>query len=195
MILLHVIFVVVANFQPRSSEYRIQMAGFADPMVTINQATRCHSPRDHIWSFRNRRQFISRTIIVTILSLSLLILWTRRTGLVVFTSTDRQTDTDSNLPQCPPGPAGTGDVPFCVPGSGPDRLFHMFLWFTQVIFNSVGERRGKGKIYPTHHLYSWHFGVSVSRMMSTITLTWRFIYSCCQKRCFPVSSFRVACMM
>jgi len=69
------------------------MAGFADPMVTINKATRCHSPGDHIWSFRNRRQFISRTIIVTTMSLSLLILWTRRTGLVAFMSTDRQQPT------------------------------------------------------------------------------------------------------
>ena len=78
---------------PRSSEWRIKVAGFSDTMVATNQATLCHSPEDHIRSFHNRKQFISRTIIVTIMSLSLLILRPRRTGLVVLTCTDRQEPT------------------------------------------------------------------------------------------------------
>jgi hypothetical protein len=169
------------------------MAGFADPMVTINQATQCHSPGDHIWSFRNRRQFISSTIIVTILSLSLLILWTRRTGLVVFTSTDRQ-----QQPTTVPAWSGRYRWRPILRTRQPSRQSVSYVRFCDSHKSFLipwEERRSKGKSYPTHHLYSWHFGVSVSRMMSAITLTWRFICSCCQKRCFPMPSFRVAYMM
>ena len=158
------------------------MAGFSDTMVATNQATLCHSPEDHIRSFHNRKQFISRTIIVTIMSLSLLILRPRRTGLVVLTCTDRQEPT--TVPRLVRHVQVTSHAVY--QAAVQTNSFICFCDSHKSFLIPWEERSGKGKSYPTHHLYSWHFGVSVSGMMSAITLTWRFVYSCCQKKCFLV---------